>query len=538
MDDLPQAAVTPQGVRDGDPAVLTALVARRGPAVLAFCEAVCAPEDVPPALAEAFARFRALVVAVGDTSGVDPESYLLGATRHAAASMARPPSDGRGVLRVLGRGASPETYAAVPSLLAARADSMLGEDDLERLHRLLERSPGCREVEAAFRRAERGYRSPPDRPLDVTTTALAVSAMQGAAPLADGVPIAEAPEPPLAVELTPVPAPTPVVEPEPVAEPQPIAEAPAPELAPDPEPAPAPEEQPTAVHAVLAPDEPAEHAAPEEEPAPFILDTPEPVEELPLPVAAVGVALPHGLDAGAVPAGEPDHLTEPDPDIVPAFAATGRTRRRLPSPRLPRPRLPAGGGRSLPRHSETAVATDEDAELLDPGPVYRLLLPAIAVIVAVLVMLAIAGVFGGGDPTPAVIVGPAAAVTAPGLTTSTAAVAAAPSPARRRPTRRAPKRAVGPAPPATATTPTATAATPTVPTPVRAGATTPVPTARPAGAAAPARATTAPTPRKAKVESVTPTQPAAALPAGDASTPPASTTSTGGGESVYQPATP
>ena len=46
-------AVTPEGVRAGDPAALAALCERRGGAVLAYCREVCDPGDAPLAAAEA-----------------------------------------------------------------------------------------------------------------------------------------------------------------------------------------------------------------------------------------------------------------------------------------------------------------------------------------------------------------------------------------------------------------------------------------------------------------------------------------------------
>jgi hypothetical protein len=38
--------------------------------------------------------------------------------------------------------------------------------------------------------------------------------------------------------------------------------------------------------------------------------------------------------------------------------------------------------------------------LTDHGPMYRLVLPGAAVVLAVVIILAIAGVFGGGGPAP------------------------------------------------------------------------------------------------------------------------------------------
>ncbi|MCW2997468.1 MAG: hypothetical protein JWN65_1017 [Solirubrobacterales bacterium] len=517
MEGTSQAAVTPEGVRDGDPAVLTALVARRGPAVLAFCEAVCEPAVAPRAVAEAFARFRALVATVEDAGGVDPEQFLLGATRHAAASMARHPSDGRGVLRVLGRGASPETYAALPALLAARADSMLGAEDLERLSRLLERSPGCREVEAAFRRAERGYRSPPERPVSGETITLIIAAMQAAAPVAGGFEIVPQPVPEKAEAVAPEAAP----EPEPEPEPEPDAAEAAtvdvtadaapsgdePDLAdaeivlPDPEPPTAVFEAVTDSAAFEAPDAAGEGTlaeqagtAPEPHDAPAPVDEPAPF----LPHDEPGTGQHDALHP-TVPAVQPALLPLHEAGV--ALTAPPRGRRRL-SP----PSLPHGGGLHLPRRGRGAAPDGADASgPADHGPVYQLLLPAVAIIIAVLVMLAIAGVFGGADPAPAVIVAPTASVTptTTGVASGTPALpsgtdAAAIEAARRAAVRRraaarrvaASKQTAPAAAPATsATTTTSTATTSPVRPAAPAQAATPAPSPRPA--AKPQRTSTA-----------------------------------------------
>src|SRR3954451_23441544 len=89
------SVVTAQGVRDGDRGALTALVERRGAAVLAYCEAVAQPGRGLEAAGEAFARFRREVRAAPEPRTLDPEALLLSATRHAAAAQAperrRPP---------------------------------------------------------------------------------------------------------------------------------------------------------------------------------------------------------------------------------------------------------------------------------------------------------------------------------------------------------------------------------------------------------------------------------------------------------------
>lgn len=410
MDGSSQASVTPQGVRDGDPAVLAALVARRGPAVLAFCDAVCEPEVVSQAVAEAFARFRALVATVGDVGDADPDGFLLGATRHAAASMARAPSDTRGLFRVLGRGASPETYAAVPGLLAARADSMLGSEDLERLSRLLEKSAAAREVEAAFRRAERGYRSPPARPIGTERTVLIIDAMQAAAPIAEPFASQLAAAAAEAAAAAPVAIPVPDEDPTALINAEPATRAPEPaspngswEAAqPDEDAAAWPEAEPangaTALHAVVPTELGVSAAAP--------VDEEDRDGDRELPAQPADDEDPFRV---IVPAGDPALAELEMGGDVPVESATRVYRVRRGLPRLS---LPDGGGLSLPRRGDDVEALDLGPGP-DHGPVYRLLLPAVAILIAVLVMLAIAGVFGGGEPAPAAVLTPAVATQLP-----------------------------------------------------------------------------------------------------------------------------
>ena len=175
-------AVTPEGVRAGDPAALAALCERRGGAVLAYCREVCSPEDAPLAAAEALARFRAAVWAAGDAADLEPERLLLSATRHAAAARARASVEAGGARRILGRGHT-DTCARMPGLIAARAESLLGSADLDRLSRHLDRCAACRATEAAFRRAERAYLATAHAPLDSPTTALLLAALAEAAPV-------------------------------------------------------------------------------------------------------------------------------------------------------------------------------------------------------------------------------------------------------------------------------------------------------------------------------------------------------------------
>ena len=89
------AAVTPLGVRDGDPDAVAALVRRRGAAVLGYCEEVAAPGEAVEAASEAFGKFRDAVAKAPDVEAFDAEGELVRATRFAAANHAphlRPPT--------------------------------------------------------------------------------------------------------------------------------------------------------------------------------------------------------------------------------------------------------------------------------------------------------------------------------------------------------------------------------------------------------------------------------------------------------------
>jgi hypothetical protein len=205
-------AVTPQGIRAGDPAALAALCERRGGAVLAYCREVCEPAAASAAAAEALARFRAAVWAAADASDLEPERLLLSATRHAAAARARTTVEASTPRRMLGRGQS-VTCVRMPGLIVARAENLLGSADLDRLSRHLERCQACRATEAAFRRAERAYVATAHAPLDSSTTALLLAALAEAAPVEPPPAVEEVPP---AVEEAPVveEAPPPVEEPD------------------------------------------------------------------------------------------------------------------------------------------------------------------------------------------------------------------------------------------------------------------------------------------------------------------------------------
>jgi hypothetical protein len=162
------ATVTPSGVREGDPAALAALCAVRGPSVLAYCRQVAGEAEAGLAAAEAFARFRVAVVAAGDTSTLNPEALLISATRTSAAAHARTTAMGH--------------CAAVPSLLAARAEKTIGEADLQRLEAHLAQCWACRAPVARFKAAERAYRDPPEKTIEPALAAQIVDALIAAVP--------------------------------------------------------------------------------------------------------------------------------------------------------------------------------------------------------------------------------------------------------------------------------------------------------------------------------------------------------------------
>ena len=189
--------VTALGIRNGDPAVLRALIARRGSAVLAYCERACAAAQVPAAAAEAFAKFRAVVVAAPRPAELDPEAALLSATRHAAAERAphaQPSGAGAGLGRLLGGRPAVDHVDLVPELLIARADGTLDEEGEEQLNRLLDGSAAARAAEERFRAAEYAYRTAPPRTIPADVVEQIVTAM-ASVPAPDDPAEAPAPEP-------------------------------------------------------------------------------------------------------------------------------------------------------------------------------------------------------------------------------------------------------------------------------------------------------------------------------------------------------
>lgn len=377
-------AVTPAGIRDGDPAALGALVERRANAVLSYCEAVCPPRDAERAAAEAFARFRAAVASADDPRTLDPETLLLGATRHAAASLTEvptPAATGPGLRRRIGgsrsTGAS-ETCALVPDLLAARAEGALGAADQERLARHLERHPACRSLSDSVELAERCYASPSPRTVPISALTEIMLAFAAAAPIT-AAPQAELDftevvpaEPAIALESPVEQAVAPPPE-TPVALPEPPASSPEPPAAAAiglPEPPPPFPEPPAVV-------EPPAPALPE--PPYAVIVPPEPpavATALPEPPAA-NVDQQYRYEQGTAEVAQPTMVLP----ALPLAAGTGAA---------------ATGGVAHPRppgrDGQRAGSAGEH------GVVYRYVLPGASVAVALLAAMGVAGFFSADAP--------------------------------------------------------------------------------------------------------------------------------------------
>lgn len=422
------AAVTPGGIRDGEPAALAALVERRAQAVLGYCAVICAPQDVVPAAAEAFARFRAAVATMPDARALDPERLLLGATRHAAAAVAdvpRQPPAPRPRRRLRrGAGASPPDPRVVAGLLAAGAGGELAPDEAVDLDADLEAHPGLRDLATRTADAEAAYRAPSHAPVPIGALVEILAALTAAAPVvADPGPERytwSAAEPAADDEQRPPAEPSATQADPPFAG----ADAAAVAHVHAPEPAADRDAQGLAAldGAALAPlpgdgAEPAADLAPE--PAagmsrdPVDDAVPAPGEDLvadpldavaPDPGDAVlldpgeAVALDPGDDGGSAPleddlAAPPEHdalapveddaLAPVEDDVVPAVVAAATTT--------------ATTGVALPRPARRLHLPHPG---LEHGPVFRFVLPGAAIVLAALAVMAIAGVFSTSGAAP------------------------------------------------------------------------------------------------------------------------------------------
>jgi hypothetical protein len=354
------SGVTPVGVRAGDPVALQALVDRRGPAVVAFCMQVCGPQAADRAAAEAFARFRAAVRDAPELTGLDPEALLRGATRHAAASMARQPSGPPPHGRLRSRGT--QTCEHVPTMLAARANGALGAADLDRLARHLDRCERCDALAEIFRRAELSYQDPVVDTLGTETSSVLLNALRSVSEHGVGT------------------APAPAAD-APAVEPLDGAFGHLPDLD---------DEVPVDV----APSAPVE-----------VEHIEEPAEE---------------LDAAAL-AAEP--LPEHAPPIDENGELTGEYDELDPDMTMEWDELPEDGGAVAagPEHASALSAVGGPAPLLEGGHTRRsstprvalVVLPVLALAVIAAAVLALAGVFGGNDATPPVETRGATGIEAP-----------------------------------------------------------------------------------------------------------------------------
>lgn len=333
-------AVTPSGVCDGDPAALAGLCDRRGPAVLAYCRHVAGESAAAPAAAEAFAHFRAAVVAADDATSLNPEALLVNATRHAAARHATIVATG--------------LCAEVPALLAARADRSITLANHEFLQGHLGMCWTCRAPVARFEAAERAYRDPGDTVLAEQDIALIVAAMTAAAPV-------RSQEPP-PIEVPPLTA----------AAMNGSGHLDAEELAPV-----QGIDQPTTEH------RPLEGA--EQPPAPAEAPSPEPA--LSRRPRRSGGALAAGSQLPLPPRGSSKvkKTSRPQRGSAKPVKTSRPKRAQATAVSLPRPQRGTPVPASLPRAGRSPVRAS-------------LVLPIVLVACALVIALFVAGVFGAGDP--------------------------------------------------------------------------------------------------------------------------------------------
>jgi hypothetical protein len=371
-------------VRDGDPDALAGLCDVRGPAVFAYCEVVAGRgERAAAAAAAALGSFRAGVVATGDLATLNPEALLISATRHTAARYASTDV--------------PHACARVPGLLAARADRSITLSDHDWLEEHLKSCWSCRAPVARFKVADKAYSEPPDTPLPADVKAAMVAAMTAAAPIHSQT----ADVPALAGQGAEVPH----AEPAPASTNGNAAHA-------------GPEHAPPAEEPYTAYDLPALEGHPgssvDQPTSAFELSA----DDAELPELSADAqrerrrrtrrrggklgALGAGLGAGlsALGAGESQAASaEPGAARQARAARRSRPSRATAAPAgVAAPAVEAAGtsGASLPRPRRqlSAARSNRRRGALRPAVV----LPVALVVIAIIAALAIAGVFGGGEP--------------------------------------------------------------------------------------------------------------------------------------------
>lgn len=196
---LSSASIDHEGIGAGRLEALEALVAARGDSVIAYTLELAGEEAAGKAAAEAMARFRGAITALGTTSREQTDVFLLAATRHAGAAAADLDRIWQSA-RIQERDPNCEL---MPTMLAARAVGQLNAADIERVARHLWRCEGCRLVEAAFARAEQAYREPAVDP-EPHEVEMMITALQRAAPVQPAT--APATQVPAGVQATDLPA--------------------------------------------------------------------------------------------------------------------------------------------------------------------------------------------------------------------------------------------------------------------------------------------------------------------------------------------
>jgi hypothetical protein len=275
-------AVTPAGVRAGEPGALAGLIELRGSAVLAYACAILAPEAALEAAAHAMARFRSHVVGATDVRSLSPDAIVLRAVRESSAERVRHPAASGGTLRRLTRRGG-DACEMAPRLIAARANHDLSHQDAVRLDQHLASCPGCRALRERFRDGERAYVETAGNRLREGDARALLLALAGAGPLAAATPEAVAAEaldllrseavPPESVPPQAAPAPPQAAPPQPApppeaAPPEPAPSEPAPSEPAPPEPAPSEPAPSEPAPPQPAPPEPGSNGAPRPEDAP------------------------------------------------------------------------------------------------------------------------------------------------------------------------------------------------------------------------------------------------------------------------------
>ncbi len=153
--DAPRVLAAEQG------ADLAAFYDRRAAAALAYCSRLCAPEAIADAVEAAFARvFDA--AASGEAFDDDAlDEQLRSAVRGESARRASAATAGMPARRLLERLADSNrgggACGLMPALLAARADGVLSDADVDRMQQHLRRCVECRTAEQRFDEAERAF---------------------------------------------------------------------------------------------------------------------------------------------------------------------------------------------------------------------------------------------------------------------------------------------------------------------------------------------------------------------------------------------